>query len=441
METVIRQLAEGLVLRHARIEDSEALAAFNGEIHGRDNQIERRSIGVWTEDLISGRHPTFKSEDFLLVEDPKKKKIISSLNLISQVWTYAGIPFKVGRIELVGTAPEYRRRGLVRNLFEEIHKMSQERGELVQAITGIPYYYRQFGYEMALGLQGGRLGYASSVPELPAGKEEPYNIRPAVEKDLALISRLYDQAAENSLVSCQRTIEMWRYQLLGNSPDNIDRFELMIILDPSGKAVGCLAHPAMLWPNAVTLVSYCISPEVSWWEVTPGVMRYLRARGIEYGKRAGRECAGIYFCLGEEHPVYKIFGHRLPRIIPPYAYYLRLPDLAAFVRLIAPVLEKRLAEVIQPGYSGELRLSFYRSGLALRFDRGVLADCRNLPPADLNDVAAGFPGLTFLQILFGYHSLDQVRGAFPDCWVDEDKCRPLLEALFPRQASNVWPIS
>jgi hypothetical protein len=83
-------------------------------------------------------------------------RIISSLNLISQTWAYDGIPFAVGRPELVATLPEYRRRGLVRQQMALIHQKSAARGELVQAITGIPWYYRQFGYEMGLDLGGGR---------------------------------------------------------------------------------------------------------------------------------------------------------------------------------------------------------------------------------------------------------------------------------------------
>ena len=91
-----------------------------------------------------------------IVEEAATGRIVSSMNLISQTWTYDGIPFGVGRPELVGTEPEYRKRGLVRTQFEVVHALSAERGEMVQAITGIPYYYRQFGYEMAMGLGGGR---------------------------------------------------------------------------------------------------------------------------------------------------------------------------------------------------------------------------------------------------------------------------------------------
>ena len=441
MVEILRQLPDGLVLRHARMEDTEKLVEFNSTIHGGDNEIERKVVGEWTRDLMSGDHPTFKVEDFLVVEDPKKGRILSSLNLISQTWTYDEIPFKVGRIELVGTDPEYRRKGLVRQQFEEIHKMSLERGELVQAITGIPFYYRQFGYEMALSLQGGRVGYSSNVPELGAGEVEPYVVRQASENDLMFISRLYNQDAQRSLVSCLRSIDLWRYELAGKSADNVDRYDLMIITDRQEKPVGFLAHPPRLWPAVMSLVAFYIDPCVSWWEVTPSIMRYLLAKGKEYGQQVGRDCKAIYFLLGGEHPVYSIFSHRLPRVIPPYAYYLRVPDLSAFLHLIAPVLEKRLAEKIRPEYSGELRIGFYRSGLKLGFDHGQLVEIQCLAANELQRTTAGFPGLTFLQILFGYRSLDDLERAFPDCWVDGDKARPLLEALFPRLVSSVWPIS
>ena len=62
--------------------------------------------------------------------------------------------------------------------------------------------------------------------------------------------------------------------------------------------------------------------------------------------------------------------------------------------------------------------------------------------------------IIFLQLVFGRRNLDELRHAFPDCWVAEDYSSvhgdegpvigdfsPVLEALFPRQNSNVWPIS
>ena len=80
----------------------------------------------------------------------------------------------------MGTLPEYRRRGLVRIQFDVLHAWSRQRGELVQVITGIPNYYRQFGYEYAIDLDGGRCVYPSLIPELKDGEAEAYRFRLAM---------------------------------------------------------------------------------------------------------------------------------------------------------------------------------------------------------------------------------------------------------------------
>jgi hypothetical protein len=54
---------------------------------------------------------------------------------------------------------------------------------------------------------------------------------------------------------------------------------------------------------------------------------------------------------------------------------------------------------------------------------------------------AGFPDLTFLQLLFGYRSLDDLKYAFADCWTSGTITHALLDSLFPKQSSNVLPVS
>jgi len=200
---IIRNLGDGLVMRRSRPQDAPLLAEFNARVHsdyGPDQPDQ--GVAAWTRDLLERPHPTFSADDFTIVEDSSSAKIVSALNLISQKWSYAGIPFGVGRPELVGTLPGYRNRGLVRAQFEVVHAWSAQRGELVQAITGIPYYYRQFGYEMALDLDIGRFGYKPHIPRLKDGETEPYHIHPAVEADLGFISSLYASSCRRYLVSC-----------------------------------------------------------------------------------------------------------------------------------------------------------------------------------------------------------------------------------------------
>ena len=71
------------------------------------------------------------------------------------------------------------------------------------------------------------------------------------------------------------------------------------------------------------------------------MLRYLRARGEAYQERAGsRPWEGITFALGAEHPVYRAIPDRLPRTARPYAYYLRVPDLPAFVSFVRDVRDQ-----------------------------------------------------------------------------------------------------
>ena len=72
--------------------------------------------------------------------------------LIPQEWSYEGVVLPVGQPELVATAPAYRRRGLIREQFADIHRRSEALGDRWQVIGGIPWYYRQLGYTYALDL-------------------------------------------------------------------------------------------------------------------------------------------------------------------------------------------------------------------------------------------------------------------------------------------------
>ena len=439
--TIIRDLGDGLVIRHATASDTEALIAFNADVH-RDHGATAPDAGIagWTRDLMTRPHPTLSVRDFTVVEDTRSRQIVSSLNLISQTWAYAGIPFGVGRIELVGTHPAHRRRGLVRAQFEVAHRWSAARGELVQGITGIPWYYRQFGYEYALGLDGGRGGYLTDMPPSASG-DQPYRVRAATAADLPFIARLDEQARGRYLVTCVRDAALWRYDLDGRGEASDERVVLCIVERASGEAVGFLTHNGRLSRSVVAVRAYELVPGVSWAAVTPCVLRYLRATGEAYAARpGGRPCDGFIFVLEQEHPVYEAIASRLPRVREPYAWYLRVPDLPAFLRRVAPALAARLAASPVAGYSDDLRLNFYRDGLRLVFERGRLVSVEPWPEADHNEADASFPDLTFLQCIFGYRSLSELEHAFPDVLVSSDEARVLLTALFPRQASFVRPV-
>jgi hypothetical protein len=149
----------------------------------------------------------------------------------------------------------------------------------------------------------------------------------------------------------------------------------------------------------------------------------------------------LNFWLGAEHPAYKVTGNQLPRVIEPYAWYLRVPDLDGFLRHVTPALESRLADSLVAGHTGELKLNFYRRGLHLTIEEGRLVNVESWQPDRPNAGDAGFPDLTFLQLLFGYRSVEELDHTFADCWTGSVAARVLLEALFPTSPSDVLPVS
>lgn len=429
-------------MRRAEPADTGALVAFYADVftwHGQPGP--NVFFAEYVRDLLRTTRPPYGPDNFTIVEDTRRGAIVSSLNLISQQWSYDGIDFGVGRIEPVGTSPDYRRRGLVRRQFEMAHRWSAERGELVQVITGIPYFYRQFGYEYTIEMNSSRRGSVAAVPTLKEGETEPYRVRPAKEGDLAFIAALYEAASRRYLVTCRRDAQQWQHELTGRHWMSQNCRRLRVIETPTGKSVGYIAECTRLWSATFSCDSIELVPGLSYGAVMPSVLRHLLAAGRDLiGKTPDSDALyTVALCLGDDHPAYAALPGGFVPYDRHYAFYVRVPDVPAFLRHIAPVLERRLADSPFVGHSGELKLTFYRGGVRLVFDQGRLASCDAWRPDSGDDPNAGFPELTFLKLLFGYRDFTEIRYLFPDVWADDDT-RGLLAALFPKQPSAVWPI-
>jgi GNAT superfamily N-acetyltransferase len=442
-----RTLGDGLVLRRATEADIDALVDFNARLHAfdtspTDGEAYDAAVGAWARDLLGGGHPATGPGHFFLVEDTATGAIASSACVIPQTWTYGGVPFPIGRVELVATRPTYRRRGLVRAIMEALHAESAARGELMQGITGIPWYYRQFGYEMALEMDALRSIALFDIPKLPAESPEPYHVRPASDADLPFIAETYRYGGQRYQLSAARDDALWRYELHGPSAGSNERKILCVIEAAGGMPVGLLAHFGVLWGGTLYCKALELAPGISWLPVVPSVLRYLaRASETAAALDHGGPCHQIGFDLGSEHPLFAVTSSKLRGGQRTYAWYIRIADLPAFMRRIAPALEERIARSILVGHTGELRLNFYRDGLRLVFADGRLTEAGTWQPTTEERGDAAFPDLTFLQLLCGFRSLDDLYHTFPDCIIRSDEARALLNVLFPKQPSAVWPIA
>ena len=436
----IRDLGDGLVLRRACPDDVEAVCAFNAVVHADPPDWKvTRLVGEWTRELMDGRHPRCCADDFVLVHDTRRNRLASSLCLLSHRLRYGDVPFDAGQVELVGTHPDYRRRGLVAAQFAVVHAWSQERGQRLQLVDGIPWYYRQFGYEMALEEGGHRVAFPAALETRSEERDPSLRVRPARAADAPLIGALYGRGVAGHAVSCERDADFWRYEIEARDPGSMQRKEIRVVEREGGPPLAVFAHPPILFQGWLHVNLAEVAPDAAWSGVLPTLLHTLRTTADCLAEAAGPDLRGVIFRLGSEHPIYHAAGRRLAADRPPYAFYVRVPDLPVFLRLLGPELEARLAASPLAGHSGELALSFYRSGVRLRLAGGRLEEVSPWTPAtdDRGDVA--LPDLTFLQLLFGFRSLDELDTAFPDCFRWQEDRAPLVDALFPKRPSDLWP--
>jgi GNAT superfamily N-acetyltransferase len=452
--TYRQDLGDGLICRWSTAADVEGIGLLLSTVH-RDSADE--PLNITSQDLarifMSGKFPFMDAGDFAVVEDRGRpdRPIVACTCLWRHQWRYAGIPIGVGRPEYVATDPAYRNRGLVRRIFELIHARSAAEGHLLQAITGIPYFYRQFGYEFVLELGGSRTVYFSQIPNRKAGETEPYRLRPATADDIPHLVEFYSQQRRASLLWYEPDEAYWRFMIdYWADPDVQSRDattlgikgRYYLISDHEGQAVGSTWIRTRRW-GASLAVFPCLSaaPAVNRPAVMASLLRLLRdhAAGVPGSEPDTPPCSELHFALGSDHPTYELIGERLALPVDhPYAWYVRIPDLPAFLRHIAAVLEERLAHSVFAGHTGDLKIDLYRGGLLLRFAEGKLTGIEDWrPPAYGDEAMAGSPPLLLLQLLLSYRSLDELRRFYPDVWANE-KAKPLLDTLFPKLRSTVY---
>ncbi|MGO4616800.1 GNAT family N-acetyltransferase [Nocardia sp. 2YAB30] len=435
------RLPDGLILRSAIPGDRDAFVSLQSDAHKDSDGKPNAAVGAWSAELFDRAHPTMELADITVVEDPATGALVSGLTLVPQTWSYGGIPFGVGRLELVATHADYRRRGLIGRQFEALHERGASRGQLMQVITDLMFFHQEHDYHAVLTQRAGRGGWTRDLPSAPSAGE-PAGLRCATAADAPFLESVDRHAGSRALLTCTRDRALWEYELTGRSRDNMMRDEIFVIEQgdrPVGYALsgygGIPSFPIPSWlpgqpcPESVTSISGLeLVPDASWSEILPSILR--QTTGAD----------GYMLWLGTEHPAYQLLSDLLVRRPPDIGWFLRIPDLVAFLRHVAPVLEKRLADSAFRGHTGTLRLHFYTFGLRLRFHGGELADIDRWPEHARRSSDASMPVAMFLSLLFGHADLAELAPAYADHRLQTQLAAALLATLFPKLPSRIWPV-
>lgn len=434
-----KDLGEGLVLRslsEGMASDKENIGEFYLRVF---TESENRDLGAfreWIDDLMDASHPTTTLEDIWVVVDTNKQDVIvSALLIIPQTWRYEDIEIGVGRVELVATDKDYRRRGLIRKLMDAAHERSAALGHLVQGITGIPHYYRRFGYSMAVDL-GARSGVnLSAIADLKEGDTPKFTLRPVTNDDIPDLMAFDNYYAQGCLLSMVRTAEEWYYEL--NQRTSLQKFNVLIVVNDEAESIGYLAvQPSDQYPSFYVL-SYIIGEKSSYLMTFDDVMRGIKQYiDTYYADKPDLKPTRIGLDSGHSVFLDKIIRKVSSGVVRDsvYAWYMRVKDVGALLRHLAPVLERRLEGSGANRYTGELKIAFYDlTGVTLTFEAGKLTSAKQVPMHE-NDAHAAFPYYYFLDVIFGRRSVDEITHIMPEARANRN-ATILLDALFPKKRS------
>ncbi|MBI1280721.1 MAG: GNAT family N-acetyltransferase [Anaerolineaceae bacterium] len=435
-----KQLANGLILRslsEGYASDRERLPQFYADVNSEhDNELGKEQTRVLTRDLMNG-HSTTTLEDIFVVVDPAQDdRIASATLLIPQTWRYETIPIKVGRPEMVGTLPPYRGRGLVRELFEVIHQRSAALGHQLQVITGIPYFYRQFGYAMAVDLGEEHASIPlHAVADAAPDYQPAFTLREATTDDIPNLIQWHDYLARERLLTELRSTDEWRYEINGRTPASPLCLTFLIITSATGEDVGYVevyTHLPAMDREVVDCTGYVVGDPSSYLATYDDVIRGIKQWAIaKY-----RFCPALLkFSAGVHDALDSLINRTKGAAVrgPDYLWLLRVPEMIPFLWLLQPVLEQRLAGSGANRYTGELKIGFYDlTGISIKFECGRLAAIDNISGKDGYDIS--FPYHMLWNVVFGHHSYDELRAILPEVWAS-GKSAVLLDALFPKKKS------
>ena len=444
--TILERISDDLVLRTATPEDADNLFDFHEEVFMHEESGTRAWwIAEWAKDLITKPHPTFSPSDCLIVEDTRNQTIASSTLYLTQEWHTDGATFSIGRPEIVGTRTPYRNQGLIRKQFDIMHQWADQRGHDITVVNGIPHYYRQFGYDMALNDLANRQSRIQAFPRWNPDEERPYVLRPPAEDDIPFITQLLSQSADRSLYNSVFKPEEVRYIVFDRNPRSGARWSTAMLCRNSSNGptdpIGVIFYALVIAIDQATITRIEMADTKYWRRAMPALLREFEQLARKEGDNhpdPERTIKSVKTELQPNHPAL-IFdeGALGPEPDSTYAWYVRVPDLPRFIHKLAPALNKRLAASAHAGLHGLVSIQLGKQSIGIRFNNGRVDDVTDMPGLNRNDANASFPNGNWNQILFGWRSVKDILRTDADANVKSKADADLVQTLFPHKRSDL----
>lgn len=333
----------------------------------------------------------------------------------------------MGEMAIVGTLPEYRNRGLVRALVDHFKECLADDEYDLSFLGGIPYYYRQFGYEYALPLEG---YWHLPLYQIPSAAENApaYTFRDAATDDIPALMEMYEAAARDLNISTVREPEAWRYQIKHKAETDSGAYALLMV-DPSGKLAGYVRLKKFGQGNGLIV---CEASHFAFRDV-PALFHRLKEIAVKRGIDSY-----IRFALPPTAALTQAAKAWGAQFDGYYAWQIHIPDVARLLRTMIPLFERRIAASAFAGLTQTVRINLYCQAYEMIFENGMITAVNSMGFQNWPGMIC-IPPDAFTQLVMGYRTAEELREIFPDimAW---GELRNLLAVLFPKTNAYIYMI-
>ena len=245
--------------------------------------------------------------------------------------------------------------------------------------------------------------------------------------------------AATSFIRTVRDERILAWEIDGQTTDSTVDRRFGVVEDAGGEPIGYVAwraHPPVCWIGEIA-----VRPGNALRAVALFLTREFRRLMDEEYADAEKKVGYLLFGGQADHPINAALRMQADVYLPPYMWYVRVPDVRAFLLHIRPLLERRLRDSVMAGHTGELKLNFYTDHFKLVFEGGSLRGIEDWKPERLAAGDVRFAELSFLQMLFGTRTVDELRAARADSYPGTWEARILIDILFPKRPSQVLALS
>jgi predicted N-acetyltransferase YhbS len=389
-------------VRTARESELEQIIALQVERNGAECDPMIRALAA---------DPDVGIERFSVAVD--SGQVVSSIALMAQTFRLGGVSIPIGQPEFVATAVGQERRGLIRRQMDLLHAWSAERGDLTQIIAGIPYFYRRFGYEYAIGMPPFRLLMPGVRPEMRQG----WTVRDALPDDAGAITSLNSERQRAIPLTCSRSERWWRWWIGPHGPGQVCVAERAADI----RGAAWIGDGPTSMGGAVTALMHVAAAD-------DDAIRALLAHAVSLGRPV---------VIEERWGVTPLLDPVTVRHPRAYALYVRVADPVRLLDRMRPVLSDRLRRSLLRGSCGRLLLSQYTSSILLSYADGEVVSVE-AGPGEQNPVekgGAGVPPDLMATLIYGRYGARELDARHDD--VRLGAAAPVMDILFPRVEADI----